>query len=122
MTTSKTKNLSPESVPETTTATPEAASPPARIQGQSAFHVELSPVGVVVRPVFVGDDASLHAAPAAVFANLEQAIHQLDELKRLVLRHFGEAALVGMQVLQQAPQQSQSSSASTDQASQGAVA
>jgi len=89
------------------TATPTAAdtSPEQQsIKGQSAFHVELSPVGVVVRTVFVGENDSLHAAPAAVFANLEMALQQLDEMKRLVIRHFSEAAFVGLQVLQQVPQ------------------
>lgn len=73
------------------------------INGQSAFHVELSPMGVVVRTVFVGEDTSLHAAPAAVFPNLQVALQQLEELKGLVLRQFSEAAFIGMQALQQAP-------------------
>ena len=76
------------------------------IKGQSAFHVELSPVGIVVRTVFVGENSELRAAPAAVFQNLEMAIDQLDELKRLVLAQFGQAAFIGMQALQQASQQS----------------
>lgn len=94
-----------------TTAGADAAPAQQSINGQSAFHVELSPVGVVVRTVFVGEDSSLHAAPAAVFANLEMALHQLDELKRLVLRQFSEVAFVGMQALQQAPQASSNSTA-----------
>jgi hypothetical protein len=86
--------------------TAQASSEQETIKGQSAFHVELSPVGVVVRTVFVGEDAELRAAPAAVFPNLDVAIHQLDELKRLVLAQFGQAAFIGMQALQQAaPQQ-----------------
>lgn len=90
----------------TTTAAPTDEALPAQqsIKGQSAFHVELSPVGVVVRTVFVGENADLHVAPAAVFANVDMAIHQLDELKRLVLRQFGEAAFIGLQALQQAQQ------------------
>lgn len=87
-----------------TAVTAEASPAPETRKGQSAFHVELSPVGVVVRPVFVGEDSSLLAVPAAVFPNLEMAIQQLDELKRLVLHHFSEAAFVGMQALQQSQQ------------------
>ena len=98
MTNAKDQNTAAPSAPAETT--PEQQS----IKGQSAFHVELSPVGVVVRTVFVGENDSLHAAPAAVFANLEIALQQLDEMKRLVIRHFSEAAFVGLQVLQQSPQ------------------
>jgi len=29
-------------------------------------------------------------------------MHQLDELKRIVIRHFGEAAVRGFQAIQQA--------------------
>lgn len=99
MTTNKEKAVKDQNT--TASSADEAAVAPTSINGQSAFHVELSPVGVVVRTVFVGEDSSLHAAPAAVFANLEMALHQLDELKRLVLRQFSEVAFVGMQALQQ---------------------
>lgn len=88
----------PEAVLKANESTPSQTS----INGQSAFHVELSPVGVIVRTVFIGEDASLHAAPLAMFDNIETAIHQLDELKRIVIRHFGEAAVAGFQVLRQA--------------------
>lgn len=99
MTTSETKDLN-------TTAAAPAPQEQETIKGQSAFHVELSPVGIVVRTVFVGENSELRAAPAAVFQNLEMAIDQLDELKRLVLAQFGQAAFIGMQALQQASQQS----------------
>lgn len=102
MTTSETKD-------QNTTAAAAAAPAPLEqetIKGQSAFHVELSPVGVVVRTVFVGENSELRVAPAAVFQSLDMAIHQLDELKRLVLGHFGQAALIGMQALQQATTES----------------
>jgi hypothetical protein len=90
----------------TTAAATPAPQEQETIRGQSAFHVELSPVGVVVRTVFVGEKSELRAAPAAVFQNLDMAIHQLDELKRLVLTQFGQAALIGMQALQQATTES----------------
>ncbi|EDM83179.1 hypothetical protein [Limnobacter sp. MED105] len=96
-----------ESKDQNTTAAAPAPQEQETIKGQSAFHVELSPVGIVVRTVFVGENSELRAAPAAVFQNLDMAIHQLDELKRLVLGHFGQAALIGMQALQQAEQQAQ---------------
>lgn len=95
-----------ESKDQNTTAAAPAPQEQETIKGQSAFHVELSPVGIVVRTVFVGENSELRAAPAAVFQNLEMAIDQLDELKRLVLGQFGQAALIGMQALQQASQQS----------------
>jgi hypothetical protein len=90
----------------TTAAATPAPQEQETIKGQSAFHVELSPVGIVVRTVFVGENSELRAAPAAVFQNLDMAIHQLDELKRLVLAQFGQAAFIGIQALQQASQQS----------------
>jgi len=89
---------------EATSAASESTPAQTSINGQSAFHVELSPVGVVVRTVFVGEDSSLHAAPLAVFDNIETAMHQLDELKRIVIRHFGEAAVAGFQAIQRAQQ------------------
>lgn len=95
-----------ESKDQNTTAAAPAPQEQETIKGQSAFHVELSPVGIVVRTVFVGENSELRAAPAAVFQNLEMAIDQLDELKRLVLAQFGQAAFIGMQALQQASQQS----------------
>lgn len=104
MTNTETKDQDP--------TTAQASSEQETIKGQSAFHVELSPVGVVVRTVFVGENSELRAAPAAVFPNLDVAIHQLDELKRLVLAQFGQAAFIGMQALQQAAPQEPSPSTS----------
>lgn len=107
-----------DSKDQNTTAGAQAPQEQQSIRGQSAFHVELSPVGVVVRTVFVGENSELRTAPAAVFQNLDMAIHQLDELKRLVLRHFGEAAFIGMQAMQQASQQSpQSASTNASESS-----
>lgn len=75
------------------------------VTGRSVFLVETTAAGISVQTALLSSDNQLLRAPA-VFPDVEYAFAQIDELKRLVSRHFSEAARVGAQVL--AAQQSNS--------------
>lgn len=75
------------------------------ITGRSVFLVETTAAGISVQTALLSSDSQLLRAPA-VFPDVDYAFSQIDELKRLVSRHFSEAARVGAQVL--AAQQSSS--------------
>lgn len=79
--------------------------------GRSVFLVETTAAGISVQTALMTNDSQLLRAPA-VFPDIEYAFAQIDELKRLVSRHFSEAARVGAQVVaaQQASQLQASSS------------
>jgi len=66
--------------------------------GRSVFLVETSTAGIIVQTALMTNDGQLLRAPA-VFPDIEYAFTQIDELKRLVSRHFSEAARVGAQVV-----------------------
>ena len=66
--------------------------------GRSVFLVETTAAGISVQTALLTTDSQLLRAPA-VFPDVEYAFAQIDELKRLVSRHFSEAARVGAQVV-----------------------
>jgi hypothetical protein len=70
-----------------------------QIRGRSAFNVELTPAGVVINTVFVGEDEQVRPLPA-VFPNLEYALNQIDALRGMVVSQFAQAAELGMKSLQ----------------------
>ena len=78
----------------------EQASEEQQVRGRSAFNVELTPAGVVVNTVFVGEDESVRPLPA-VFPNLEYALNQIDSLRTMVVQQFAQAAELGMKSLQE---------------------
>ncbi len=82
--------------------------------GRSVFLVETSAAGISVQTALLTKDNQLLRAPA-VFPDIEYAFAQIDELKRLVSRHFSEAALIGAQVVA-AQQANQLRASSTDPA------
>lgn len=82
--------------------------------GRSVFLVETSAAGISVQTALLTKDNQLLRAPA-VFPDIEYAFAQIDELKRLVSRHFSEAALIGAQVVA-AQQANQLKASSTDPA------
>ena len=69
--------------------------------GRGVFAVQTVDVGIAVSGAILTDDGRLLNAPA-VFPDLGYALSQIDELRALVLKHFGEAAAIGVQVLAQA--------------------
>ncbi len=71
-----------------------------QVSGRSVFMVETSPAGIVVRTALLTEDGKLMNMPA-VFPDVEYAFAQIDELRRLVSRHFSQAAQIGGQVLAQ---------------------
>ena len=66
--------------------------------GRSVFLVETTAAGISVQTALLTNDSQLLRAPA-VFPDIEYAFAQIDELKRLVSRHFSDAARVGAQVV-----------------------
>ncbi len=85
--------------------TPENPAPTESFTGRSVFLVETSAAGISVQTALLTKDNQLLRAPA-IFPDVEYAFAQIDELKRLVSRHFSEAARIGAQVVaaQQASQ------------------
>lgn len=82
-----------------------ASTNPESFTGRSVFLVETTAAGISVQTALMTNDSKLLRAPA-VFPDVEYAFTQIDELKRLVAKHFSDAARVGVQVLaaQQADQ------------------
>lgn len=78
------------------------------ITGRSVFLVETTAAGIAVQTALLANDGRLLRAPA-VFPDAEYAFSQIEELKRLVSRHFSEAARVGAQVVAAQRQQSEPS-------------
>ena len=81
------------------------------LKGRSVFVVNTTPAGVTVQTAFLSEDGKLMNMPA-VFPDVDYAFAQIDELRRLVSRHFSEAAKLGGQVIQN--QQDQASKAESD--------
>ena len=84
--------------------------------GRGVFTVQTVDVGIAVSGAILTDDGRLLNAPA-VFPDLGYALSQIDELRALVLKHFGEAAAIGVQVLAQASRASAQSVSETAQSS-----
>ena len=68
------------------------------VSGRSVFLVETVAAGVSVRTVFLTADQKLLEMPA-VFPDLGYALDQIDDLRRIVIQHFSQAAQVGAQVI-----------------------
>lgn len=81
-------------------AAPAAADQQQQVSGRSVFMVETSPAGIVVRTALLTEEGKLMNMPA-VFPDVEYAFAQIDELRRLVSRHFSQAAQIGGQVIAQ---------------------
>ena len=79
--------------------------------GRGVFAVQTVDVGIAVSGAILTDDGRLLNSPA-VFPDLGYALSQIDELRALVLKHFGEAAAIGVQVLAQASRASAQAKAS----------
>ena len=68
------------------------------LRGRSVFLVQTTSAGVTVRTAWLSEDKSLREM-AAVFPDVNYAIHLIDDLKREVLKHFSQAAKVGVQAI-----------------------
>lgn len=78
------------------------------VQGRSVFLVETTAGGIAVQTTFLTEQGQMLQMPA-IFPNLDYALSQIDELRRLVSLHFAQAAQVGAQVI--AAQAAQSNNA-----------
>jgi hypothetical protein len=77
------------------------------LHGRSVFAVEMTAAGLSVRTVFLTDQNQLIELPA-MFPDVHYALAQIDELRRMVMERFAQAAHIGAQVIAaQAAEQSQ---------------
>lgn len=75
--------------------TPQESSQP--IQGRSVFIVESTENGIAVQTSFMAEDGRL-LQMACLFPDIEYALAQIDEMRRLVLFNFSKAAQIGLQI------------------------
>ncbi len=73
---------------------------PEQIQGRSIFMVETTGGSVTVQTGFLAEDGKVIQMPA-IFPTQEYALSQVDELRKIVIAHFTQAAQVGAQVISQ---------------------
>ena len=68
------------------------------IVGRSIFIIETTGKGILVQTSFEAEDGRLLEMPA-IFPNIEYALAQIDEMRRLVISKFSEAAAIGIQTI-----------------------
>lgn len=79
------------------------------LRGRSLFALEMTASGLAVRTVFLTEQNQLVEMPA-IFPDVHYALAQIDELRRMVMERFAEAAHIGAQVIAaQAAEQNQKS-------------
>jgi hypothetical protein len=69
------------------------------VTGRSVFVVNNNALGIQVSPALLVNGKEVLPTKTVIFPNLEYALIQIDELRRLVVRQFEMAAQVGNQVL-----------------------
>ena len=82
----------------------------APLKGRSIVLVETTAAGMAVHTAFLQEDGKLLQAPA-VFPDVGYALNQIDDMRRLVIQHFSQAAQIGAQVIAAEAAKSQSSTA-----------
>ena len=94
-----------EQLSEVAAATPiESAVPPVEsaapqtLHGRSLFALEMTASGLAVRTVFLTEQNQLVDMPA-IFPDVHYALSQIDELRRMVMERFAQAAHIGAQVI-----------------------
>ena len=98
---SETESTSPPLEP--TTETPAQDS----IRGRSLFALEMTASGLSVRTVFLTEQNQLIEMPA-IFPDVHYALAQIDDLRRMAMERFAQAAHFGAQVMAaQAAEQNQ---------------
>lgn len=88
------------------TATANGDEAPTTITGRSVFLIETTPQGVAVQTSFMTEDGKFLQMPA-IFPDVEYALEQIAQLRKLVLRHFSQAAKAGGQALAAQAQQAE---------------
>ncbi len=88
---------------ETTTDAPAQDT----LRGRSVFALEMTASGLSVRTVFLTEQNQLIEMPA-IFPDVHYALAQIDDLRRMVMERFAQAAHIGAQVMAaQAAEQNQ---------------
>ena len=94
-------------ITETPSDTATDTAVPDTIRGRSVFAVEMTSAGLSVRTAFLSEQNQIIEMPA-MFPDVHYALAQIDELRRLVMERFAQAAQIGAQVMAaQAAEQSQ---------------
>jgi len=91
-----------------------------QVSGRSVFIVNTTPAGISVQTALLTDEQNLLNMPA-VFPDVDYALAQIDELRRLVSQHFSEAAKLGGQMLasqQQAAKEAEENAAQEKEAAE----
>ena len=68
------------------------------LHGRSVFAVDMTPAGLSVHTAFLTDQNQIIEMPA-MFPDVHYALAQIDELRRLVMERFAQAAQIGAQVM-----------------------
>ncbi len=74
------------------------AATPQTLHGRSVFALEMTATGLSVRTMFLTEQKQLVEMPA-IFPDVHYALSQIDELRRMVMEHFAQAAQIGAQVI-----------------------
>lgn len=93
-----TEKTEAETTSVSATDTPSQDAGNTSVQGRSVFLVETTAGGIAVQTTFLTEQGQMLQMPA-IFPNLDYALSQIDELRRLVSLHFAQAAQVGAQVI-----------------------
>lgn len=112
------ENTSAEPTTVSATDSPSEEAGTTSVQGRSVFLVETTASGIAVQTTFLTEQGQMLQMPA-IFPNLDYALSQIDELRRLVSLHFAQAAQVGAQVI--AAQAAQAGTSQAPAAAQDAV-
>lgn len=91
-------STSPASPPAMGERTAAAENAQPTVTGRSIFAVQTVASGIVVHTGLLTTDNTLMAAPT-MFTSLEYALNQIDDMRRLVVLHFSQAAQVGAQAI-----------------------
>jgi hypothetical protein len=78
--------------------TPTTPAAPETLQGRSLFAMDMTAAGLVVRTVFLTEQNKLIEMPA-IFPDVHYALAQIEELRRMVMERFAQAAHIGAQVI-----------------------
>jgi hydroxymethylpyrimidine pyrophosphatase-like HAD family hydrolase len=78
----------------------DKTSTPEKITGRSIFAIETTADGIKVQTLFLTEDGKYLEMPA-IFPEQNYALAQIEELRLAVIKHFAQAAQVGVKVIAQ---------------------
>ena len=93
------KNEKTEAESVTTPTEPaEESAAQETLRGRSIFALEMTAAGLSVRTMFLTEQNQLIEMPA-IFPDVHYALAQIDDLRRMVMERFAQAAHIGAQVM-----------------------